>query len=87
MGLEISNLGAFTIKKGSGGGSGAQDWRIGRAFFTQDDRVAGNALKVSVAGGLDGSLGITISWGEGSVDGDFAEAFARELMAVVSKIQ
>ncbi|KLO16917.1 hypothetical protein SCHPADRAFT_937467 [Schizopora paradoxa] len=87
LGLEISNLGAFTIKKQTEGESGAQNWTIGRVFFSQDDRVVGNALKVSVAGGLDGSLGITISWGEGSVDGDFAVAFTRDLREVVSKIQ
>lgn len=87
LGLEISNLGAFTIKAQNGGDSQVSNWSIGRTFFAQDDRVAGNALKVAVAGGPDGSLVIAVSWGDGSVDDALADAFVRDLMILISNIQ
>ncbi len=88
MGIELSNLGAFTVNVGDNGDSGAKtSWTIGGTYFAQDDRIVGSALKVTVAGSPDGSLGIAFSWGDGSVDDVLAEAFVRDVMALISNIQ
>ncbi|KAI0704471.1 alcohol acetyltransferase [Cerioporus squamosus] len=73
--LELSNLGAFPeppTKEGE-----EPQWRIEEMFFVQSDPTLGAALKVNPVGTGAGGLGISITWGEGAVDDEFAEEFVK----------
>lgn len=74
--LELSNLGAFPEPKAEG--SDAQGkWRIEQMFFVQADGTSGAAVKVNPVGTAAGGLGISVTWGEGAVDDEFGEEFAK----------
>jgi len=88
-GLEVSNLGAFNLAVPKGekdlpSTSSTSTWSIGRTCFTQSDVVLGPALKLSTSGDPDGGVNIVISWGEGAVDNDFAEAFVKEFQTLLA---
>ena len=73
--LELSNLGAFPeppTKEGE-----EVEWRVQEMFFVQADATLGAALKVNAVGTGAGGLGISITWGKGAVDDEFAEEFAK----------
>ncbi|KAI0738638.1 alcohol acetyltransferase [Daedaleopsis nitida] len=75
-GLELSNLGAFPQPTQAGGDS-VGPWKIGQMLFSQADATVGAALKLNVAGGGDGGLGVTVTWGKGAVDHELAEGFVK----------
>lgn len=88
-GLEVSNLGAFNLtasdgKKDDVAASIPKTWTIGRTCFTQSDVVLGPALKLSTSGDPEGGVNIVISWGEGAVDNNFAEAFVQDFQTLIS---
>ena len=73
--LELSNLGAFPeppTKEGE-----EVEWRVQEMFFVQADATLGAALKVNAVGTGAGGLGISITWGKGAVDDEFAEEFVK----------
>ncbi len=72
-GLEVSNLGAFPEPPTKEGDD--IQWRIDEMFFVQADATLGGAVKVNPIGNAAGGLGISITWGEGAVDDEFAEEF------------
>ncbi|RPD68575.1 hypothetical protein L226DRAFT_340104 [Lentinus tigrinus ALCF2SS1-7] len=84
--LELSNLGAFPeppTKEGE-----EVEWHIQEMFFVQADATLGAALKVNPVGTAAGGLGISITWGKGAVDDEFAEEFVKafdEGMRVLSQ--
>ncbi len=85
----MSNLGAFSLGAPKGekdlpSTSSTRTWSIGRTCFTQSDVVLGPALKLSTSGDPDGGVNIVISWGEGAVDNDFAEAFVKEFQTLLA---
>ena len=74
--LELSNLGAFPRLDAQG--TGTSEWRIKETLFAQADATIGAALKLNTVGAPEGGVGITVTWGKGAVDHEFAEAFVRE---------
>ncbi|TFK81118.1 hypothetical protein K466DRAFT_578693 [Polyporus arcularius HHB13444] len=74
-GLEVSNLGAFPEPPTKQGDD--IQWRIEEMFFVQADATLGAAVKVNPVGNAAGGLGISITWGEGAVDDEFAEEFVK----------
>ncbi|KAI0773274.1 alcohol acetyltransferase [Trametes elegans] len=74
-GLEISNLGRFPAERVAAPADGAGTWNVDETLFSQADNTLSSAIVMSVAGGGDGSLGLTISWAKDAVDDAFGEAF------------
>ncbi|KAI0688962.1 alcohol acetyltransferase [Earliella scabrosa] len=72
--LELSNLGAFPAVDVQDAGS----WRIREMVFAQADATVGPAFKLNTVGAPDGGLGVSITWGKGSVDQELAEEYVRE---------
>ncbi|KLO08741.1 hypothetical protein SCHPADRAFT_858704 [Schizopora paradoxa] len=89
-GLEVSNLGAFSVAATSdekvADASSTDRWTIGRTCFTQSDVVLGPALKLSTCGDPEGGVNIVVSWGEGAVDNEFAEAFVQEFQTLFANL-
>ncbi|KAF7436019.1 hypothetical protein PC9H_002845 [Pleurotus ostreatus] len=86
--LELSNVGSWSLQT-SAQPNGIQDgqsnekdesentkWGVLSAYFAQDDNVVGSAMKVNVIGSPNGELNVCVTWGEGAVDDQLAEAFA-----------
>ena len=72
----ISNVGPFPVAKGETDAATAE-WSIGSMFFGQCDATCGAAIKINIVGSPDGSIGTSFTWGEGALDDELAEAFAR----------
>ncbi|KAH9913464.1 uncharacterized protein BXZ73DRAFT_92957 [Epithele typhae] len=78
--FELSNLGAFpALPTAPTNGLGKEEvqWRIREVLFVQADVTLGAAVKLNVAGTPDGGLGLSVTWGEGAIEDEFGEAFAR----------
>lgn len=77
--LEISNLGRvpppFDPQPCATGQENATRWVIREAVFAQANGGLGAALKVNVTGTPEGGLGVSVTWGEGAVDGELAGDF------------
>lgn len=84
-GLELSNVGPFP-KLDAGADGASSTWRIEEVLFAQANATVGSALKLNVAGTPAGGLGVTVTWGKGSVDDGFAEEFVREFDAGVKAL-
>ena len=76
--LELSNLGLFEGMEGRSQTSSGE-WSIRDMAFAQCDSVVGPALKMCVVGSPAGGIGITVTWGEGSVENSIAESFVSGL--------
>ncbi|KAH8108865.1 alcohol acetyltransferase-domain-containing protein [Phellopilus nigrolimitatus] len=74
--MELSNLGLFKTDA----------WRIGGAYFAQDDGVVGGTLKMNMVGSPNGEVNISVTWGDGTVDDAFAEAFVKDLGIAVEEL-
>lgn len=77
----LSNLGAFktdATETMTSASQGSQAWSIGNVYFAQDDSIIGYAIKINVVGGTNGSVHISITWGEGALDARIVESFVRE---------
>lgn len=87
-GIEVSNLGVFPAELAGSSGSSAAEagWKVEDVFFGQSDATVGAAIKVNVAGSPSGAIGITFTWGDGAVDGAFAEGFVEEFREAVEVI-
>jgi len=85
-GLELSNVGHFADPLGDGEG-----WKIRSMAFAQADGTSGSAIKLNVVGAPDGSLTITVTWGDGAVADTFVEsfmtAFERDLKKILSVVE
>lgn len=83
----LSNVGAFKLNLSSSDKPyNSGDWTISDAFFGQDDGVVGAALKMNTVGAPSGAVNTSVTWGEGTVDDRFAEAFVRNLATSIERL-
>ncbi|KAI1436160.1 hypothetical protein GGR50DRAFT_653003 [Xylaria sp. CBS 124048] len=87
---ELSNLGSLSaVDAGvpnSTTGSGDGRWFIDRALFTQGAKATGAALNVSVSGVVGRGVWATVSWQDGIVSIDLAEAIASDVQAWIDEL-
>ncbi|KAK7685671.1 hypothetical protein QCA50_011015 [Cerrena zonata] len=82
----LSNLGPFPSTPSVYNGTDMARWRIEEMYFSQSDPVVGAAFKVNVVGAPSGSLGITFTWGPGTVDSETIEGIISEFRGIVSAV-
>ncbi|KAI0951065.1 putative Hybrid PKS-NRPS biosynthetic cluster [Taiwanofungus camphoratus] len=88
--FEVSNIGRFpsTTKAidSPPNERGSRGWSITTMQFAQSSPVFGAAIKLNVVGTPAGGLGISITWGEGSLDDAFAELFTAKFKEGMTEI-
>jgi len=82
--LELSNLGRFPFDDNAP--MTDPKWSIEDTFFMQSNAVCGSAVKVTVAGSRNGSLGVSFNWTIDAVEDDFAESFVAKFEELVNGI-
>lgn len=81
--FELSNLGKFPAPPEE---AGEGPWSIGSVYLAQCDSVTGSAIKLNVVGSPTGSINVTFSWGQGTIDDDLAETFIRDVKAALFSV-
>ncbi|KAJ8472432.1 hypothetical protein ONZ45_g16655 [Pleurotus djamor] len=97
--LEVSNVGVWSFGSHGRNADAGKDagteatplptdtrWGVSSAYFAQDDNVVGSALKLNAIGSPSGELNVCVTWGEGSVDEEFAETFAKLVGHVLNEL-
>ncbi|KAH9944962.1 uncharacterized protein BXZ73DRAFT_73204 [Epithele typhae] len=73
-GFELSNPGAFPKgEKKDGAEEGG--WAIREFWLAVADATLGAAIKLNLVGSPEGGLGISVTWGKGAIEDEFAETW------------
>jgi len=88
VGMSLSNLGRWptsdesVLTRESEGGQ----WNLHDMWFVQGDPECGAGIKVNVVGGPDGIIGLSFTWGDGTIEHSMAEAFVSKFHEAVDWI-